>query len=252
MWVNSMQLNLKSVGVLLGLLLMLPVWAVDPTAAIKMRFSHSFPDVQITAIQPAAAPGWYVVQADGMSPVFMTGDARYMVQGDFVRFDGDQIVNLSDQVLQKQAVSSLAAVPATQEIIFPAKQHTRASVYVFTDIDCGYCRKLHSQIEGYNAEGIEVRYLAWPRTGPEGNVARRMGQVWCAQDRLHAITEAYLGHDVNKAATPACDSLIKKQYALGVSLGVDGTPAVYSVKGERLGGYLSPADMAQALGLSGH
>lgn len=224
--------------------------ASDPQALIRARFAHSFPDVVISGIQPAAIPGWYLVQADGMAPIFMSADAHYMVQGDFVKFEGDQVINLSDQVMQEQAHNKLAQVPVGEEIIYSPKAKARAVVYAFTDVDCGYCRKLHGQIAAYNALGIEVRFLAWPRSGPDGMTGHRMAAVWCAEDRHAALSHATAGMPVAETAGKSCQSLIDKEYALGTQLGVDGTPTLFSAQGDRLGGYLSPKDLDHALGLN--
>ncbi len=231
------------------MVLALQVWSADATAAIRTRFAHTFPEVHIASIEPSQIPGWYLVQAEGMAPIFMTADAHYMVQGDFVRFDGDKIVNVSEQAQQKQAVGRLNTIPSSQEIVFTPRIKPKAIVYAFTDIDCGYCRKMHSQMAAYNAMGIEFRYLAWPRTGPDSVTAQQMAGVWCAPDRSDALTHAYMGHVDHQSGSAHCQQLISQEFALGESLGVDGTPALFTTSGERIGGYLSPADLAQVLGL---
>ncbi len=244
-------------GLLLGLCLGAGVsHAADPAAdpadtAIRARFAESFPDVVINGITAIAAPGWYMVQAVGMAPVYVSADGQYMIQGDFVHFQGQRMVDLGDQALGHAAHALLTQAPSHDEIIFPAVGKTRAVVYAFTDVDCGYCRKFHTQIQAINARGIEVRYLAWPRTGTHGMTARKMATVWCAQDVQAALTHTMAGASLPQGGS-ACDGIIQRDYALGERLGVDGTPALFDVAGHKIGGYLSVADLEQALGLARH
>ncbi len=226
--------------------------AGDPAdTAIRARFAESFPDVVINGITAIAAPGWYMVQAVGMAPVYVSSDGQYMIQGDFVHFQGRHMVDLGDQALGHAAHALLMQAPAQDQIIFPAVGKTRAVVYAFTDVDCGYCRKFHTQIKAINAQGIEVRYLAWPRTGTHGMTARKMATVWCAQDAPAALAHTMAGASLPQGGS-ACDAIIQRDYALGERLGVDGTPTLFNAAGDKIGGYLSVADLAQALGLTRH
>ena len=118
-------------------------------------------------------------------------------------------------------------------IIYPAKGETKAVVYAFTDADCGYCRKLHSEMDDINARGIEVRYLAWPRSQES---VPKMEAIWCSQDRNAAMDQAKMGANV------------QAHMALGSRLGVRGTPAIFTEAGEQVGGYLPAAQLAQAVG----
>jgi thiol:disulfide interchange protein DsbC len=118
------------------------------------------------------------------------------------------------------------------------------TITVFTDVECIYCRKLHSEIEELNRLGVRVRYLAYPRTGPGTEDWRKMETVWCAKDRKTAITQAKLGKPVS---APSCAAPVKKQYELGEQLGVRGTPAILTMSGEYIGGYLPPAQILQQL-----
>jgi thiol:disulfide interchange protein DsbC len=117
---------------------------------------------------------------------------------------------------------------------------------VFTDVDCGYCRQLHRDIDTLTALGIEVRYLSYPRTGPNTESWTKAEHVWCAKDRGTALTEAKRGADV--PSTPGCTATpVAAQYELGRSVGVSGTPAIFAETGEELGGYLPPAALFERL-----
>jgi thiol:disulfide interchange protein DsbC len=118
------------------------------------------------------------------------------------------------------------------------------SITVFTDVECGYCRKLHNDIEQLTKLGVRVRYAAYPRSGPGTDDWRKMEAVWCAKDRKAAITQAKQGQNVKseKCATP-----VASQFELGEQLGVRGTPAIFTTQGDYIGGYLPPAQMLEEL-----
>jgi thiol:disulfide interchange protein DsbC len=117
---------------------------------------------------------------------------------------------------------------------------------VFTDVDCPYCRKLHGELAQLEARGIAVRYMAFPRSGPNTEAWRTMAAVWCSSDRRDALTRATRGDAVN-AAGACSDAVIAKHYALGQQLGIPGTPMIVLSDGTSLGGYMSPDKLLAAL-----
>jgi len=136
------------------------------------------------------------------------------------------------------------AVPTDKRIVFAPSGKPKYKVTVFTDIDCGYCRKLHSQIAEYNQRGIELDYLFFPRSGLNTPSYDKAVSVWCAKDRKGAFTAAKSG------ANPAplkCDNPVAEQFTLGTQVGVNATPAIYAPDGTHIGGYLPPDEMLSRL-----
>ena len=119
------------------------------------------------------------------------------------------------------------------------------TVTVFTDIDCGFCRKFHSQIADVNKAGVRVRYMMYPRTGPGTESWKKAEQVWCSADRRDALTRAKRGEPVKAKACG--DGAIKTQYELGSDLGVEGTPAIFTQNGDYIGGFLTPEELVQSV-----
>ncbi len=139
----------------------------------------------------------------------------------------------------------LVAGLATDKTIHFSPVDPKYSVTVFTDIDCTYCRKLHSQIEDYMAAGIEVRYLLYPRNGPASKSWSTSENVWCAKDRNLALTAAKLDREFE---TSQCtSSAVTDHYALGRDIGLSGTPAIVLEDGTLIGGYLPPDQLAARL-----
>ena len=119
------------------------------------------------------------------------------------------------------------------------------SVAVFTDIDCTYCRRLHRQIQEYLDQGIEVRYLLYPRNGPQTDSWKKAADVWCAKDRNTALTAAKMDQEFE---TRPCNSdSITTIFALGQDIGLRGTPAIVFADGTLVAGYLPAAQLRKSL-----
>ena len=197
----------------------------------------------IASINSAGMTNLYWVTFDDVQPLYISGDGQYLFQGDLLKIGKGTVSNVSENLNAKQAKLLISGIPEKDMIIFSPAGKPKAVVYAFTDVDCGYCRKLHSEIDQINAKGIEVRYLAWPR-GP-GDAAVNKA-VWCSEDRKAAITTAKHGLPVQ---APACNDPVMAQRQIGMQIGVNGTPAVYDAEGHYLSGYLPANELAKKLGI---
>ena len=173
--------------------------------------------------------------------VYFTNDLRYVIQGDVVSLETRQNITENKRIsLRKQALASLNE--ADMIVFEPEKiEHT---ITVFTDIDCGYCRKLHQQMDGYNDLGIRIRYMAFPRAGVDSASFDKAADVWCAKDRHQAMDDA---KDGIKVSAESCNNPVKAQYELGRKIGVKGTPALFLESGQMLPGYVPPKRLKQLL-----
>ena len=212
--------------------------------AIRSSLKQAIPDAEITSVKPSVA-GLYEIKAKGYGTAYMTADGRYMFQGEVIEINGSKLSNVTEQGMAEERKVALASVPLKDMIIYPAKDaKTKGVVYVFTDVDCGYCRKIHNEVPTMSQMGIEVRYLAFPRAGYPSPTSQKMDAIWCNADRNDALTKAKNNQPVPPAS---CPNPIKAQYELGQELGVRGTPAVFLEDGTQVGGYLSPTDLAAAM-----
>lgn len=222
--------------------------SADPAVDAKLsaRLRTVLPDATITSVKPAPIPGLYEVML-GPTVLYMTPDAKYVFKGDVIDLDGR--VNLTDQRRTQARVTAFHEVGDASAITFPATGgKARHSIYVFTDIDCGYCRKMHQQIKVLNEGGVTVNYLAFPRTGLDGESYDKAVAVWCAADPKGALTEAKAGKRVKSGK---CDNPVAKHFHLGEAMGVQGTPAVYSEAGEEIGGYIPAPELIRILAQGG-
>jgi thiol:disulfide interchange protein DsbC len=209
-------------------------------AAVRAAVSKAMPNVAIDSIKPSVIPGYREV-AIGARIFYVSSDGRYLIQG--ALFDLNTRTSLTEKSQAVVRKTILDGVGLDRRIIFsPANPKHR--ITVFTDIDCGFCRKMHQQMADYNKLGISVEYIFYPRAGAKSDSADKAISVWCAADRRKAMTDAKNDRPVPKKT---CTNPIAADYALGQKVGFDGTPAVYAANGAQVGGYLAPAQMLAAL-----
>lgn len=215
--------------------------ADDKLEAVRASISEKFEVIEPQHVNASPIDGWYMIQK-GSIIAYVSDDGRYLLQGDLIDLDAG--VNLTDASRDAARRTLMADVSDDQVIAFsPAEvKHT---ITVFTDIGCTYCRRLHSQIDEYLAEGIEVRYMLYPRNGPASREWNTSEEVWCASDRNGALTAAKLDR---KFETSACDaSIIQDHYLLGQEIGLSGTPAIVLADGTLIGGYMPPDALSHQL-----
>lgn len=194
------------------------------------------------SVTPSKIPGLFEVVIGGQV-LYVSGDGRFVVQGDIL--DLEARANLTENRRGELRGQVINAVNEKDMVVFaPEGQPAKYTVTVFTDIDCGYCRKMHSQMAAYNKEGIKIRYLMFPREGLGSESFNKAVSVWCANNRQEAITKAKRGEAVE---SKTCDNPVQAQYELGQKLGVRGTPSMVLEDGEMLPGYVPPTQLAQLL-----
>lgn len=163
---------------------------------------------------------------------YASADGRYIFNGDLI--DMVDQVNVSQGVRNSSVASSVKDVGEDSMIVF-GNSSLKHTVTVFTDIDCGYCRKLHDEIKKYNEAGIRVRYMAFPRAGIGSSAFKKAEAVWCSKDKAQAMTNSKNGLSVQ---AEKCKNPVAKHYALGESIGIRGTPAIILENGRIIPGYV--------------
>ena len=214
--------------------------AANSDTPVRAALAKTMPGTVIDSIKPSAIPGFREV-AIGGRVIYVSSDGRYLFQGSLFDLNTRTSLTESSQAVLRRGI--LAKVGADRRIIF-SPLNPKHHVTVFTDIDCGYCRKLHQQIAQYNNLGISVEYIFFPRAGMGSDAANKAINVWCSADRRKALTDAKNDRPViNKT----CTNPIAADFALGQKMGFDGTPAIYAPDGSQIGGYLAPAEMLATL-----
>ncbi len=203
-------------------------------AAIQEILGGSKP----TSIKPSKIPGLYEVVLNAQV-LYITGDGRYVIQGEMI--DAKHNVNLTEPARRTAVNTTLSKVGEDEMIVFSPKTK-KHSMTVFTDIDCGYCRKLHGEMDKYLEKGIEVRYMMYPRAGKKSEAYKKAEAVWCADDKHDALTKSKNGKAI---PMKTCDNPIDAHMALAKDLGLRGTPLLVLDDGSIQPGYIPPDAVAK-------
>lgn len=229
-WVSALSVLLSAAAVF-----------ADELETVRQAVAERFAEIEPQHVSKSPVPGWYTVNK-GAIVAYISADGRFLLQGDLI--DLELQTNLTEERRNEARMEMMSDVPRENMIIF-SPDEVRYSVSIFTDIDCTYCRRLHSQIDEYMAQGIEVKYLLYPRGGPASDSWVKAERVWCADDRNEALTLAKMD---KKFETHSCDSsAVSRQYVMGQDVGLRGTPAIVLEDGTLVSGYLPPMQLVEAL-----
>ena len=221
--------------------------AETPEQTVRSALLAARPDLPVERVVGAEVAGLYRVELHGGQFLYATADGKHFIAGDMYELQNRQLVNLGDARRNAQRRDLMSKVKVADTVVFaPDKGETKAVVNVFTDVDCSYCQKLHSQIAQYNALGIEIRYLAWPRSGLKGATHTKLVTAWCSPNRQDAITQLKPRKEI---PVRNCANPVDAEYALGEAVGVTGTPSLVLASGELVPGYVSPVELARLLGI---
>jgi thiol:disulfide interchange protein DsbC len=228
--------------VIFSLLPLLPANAVElvPQAVLDSA-SKLFSVFTSADIIESDIPGLYQIPV-GSNIVYVSEDGRYALRGDII--DTELGINLTERERNKKLGKLIDEIEENSMIVF-APEEIKSTITVFTDITCPYCAKLHNEVPQLNANGIKVRYLAFPRVGIPSSVADDMASVWCADDPQQALTDAKAGFGVPDA-DERCVSPVSEHYNLGLKIGIGGTPTIILEDGSILGGYVPYLELVEA------
>ncbi len=205
----------------------------DEDARVRAAIASLVPTATIDSIAESKLPGFYEVVLSGHI-VYVSGDGKYLLQGSLYDVETrSDLTESSRSQLRRQVLKEIKP-EMTIEFGPPKAKHV---VKVFTDIDCGYCQRMHAQMPEYNALGISIQYLFFPRAGAGSQSWEKSVSVWCSDDRQQALTDAKAGKAIDRKE---CSNPIESDYAMGNRIGVTGTPMVFAPDGTQLGGYLPP------------
>lgn len=220
--------------------------AAEEARVLVERISALRPDIPIEHVSRTPLPDIYALELAGGTVFYGTADGRYLFAGDLYELGDHDLVNLAESGRMEKRRALMATVPEEDMVIFSPRGTPKAVVNVFTDVDCGFCQKLHQEVPQLNDMGVEVRYLAYPRAGIGSPSYHKIVSAWCADDPNAAITKLKAREQIPEAT---CENPVAEQYALGREMGVAGTPAIILEDGRMLPGYMPAPELAQKLGI---
>ena len=212
--------------------------------ALKKEFQKSLSrlssDFEISDVKETPIKGIYQVTI-GPDVIYMSRDGNYVLKGEILDIGNRR--NLTEDFRAQTRINLLNTISDSEYIEFSSTK-TKNHIYVFTDVDCGYCRKLHRDVPELNSMGIAVRYLAYPRAGVDSIIGEEMRNVWCAENRQKALTTSKNRQPIE---VKVCNAPIARHHALGRELGVTGTPAIFLENGRKLPGYIPPDELYEQI-----
>ena len=233
--------------VVLGLILAAQSAVAEGPEKLVEALKKARPGLNVSGTAPSGIDGLYLVEIDnGAMIVYGTEDGRYLLSGELYELGGDDLINVTEAYRAGHRQELMASLDRGDMVVFSPAGETKAAITVFTDVDCGYCRKLHLEVPDLNKAGVEVRYLAYPRAGVGSKSYEKIVSAWCADKPNDALTDLKMGKEI---PTKTCDNPVASQFDLGQKVGVRGTPAILLDNGEMLPGYMPAADLVATLGL---
>ena len=217
-----------------------PAIADEAPAGVLAALEKVVPGIPPDKIEPSALPGLYEVSY-GPTVVYVSTDGRFLIKGDLVNVESGK--NYTRERRRELRRERMDGVKAKDMVVF-GPDDAKYTVDVFTDIDCPYCVRLHKHMAEYNRLGIRIRYLAFPRAGVPSRSYDKWVSVWCSNDRQDAMTRVKSGMQIPEKT---CDNPVEKQFALGRSVGVRGTPSLILENGELVPGYVPPSELLEML-----
>ncbi|MSP27045.1 MAG: DsbC family protein [Methylococcales bacterium] len=207
---------------------------------IKESIAKSMPTMKVDTIKPSEVKGLYEISV-GSNVFYVSDDGKYLIEGHLIDIAAKK--DLTEGKLSESHVKAIKNLGVDKMIVFKAKD-SKYTVTIFTDIDCGYCRKLHSEIDSYLAEGITVQYIFFPRSGKDTESYKKAISVWCADDRKTALTAAKKGETLKEKT---CANPVDEHMKLAAEFEVNGTPTIVSEKGVVYPGYLPAKQLVEML-----
>jgi len=217
----------------------------DEEQNVINKLQQAVPQIPMVGIQKSELTGLYEVTLGNGQRIFVSEDANYFVVGDLFQLTDKGLVNLTDAKRDRVRADRIAAIDSSDKITF-SPETKKASITVFTDVDCGYCQKLHREMASYLDAGIEVNYLAYPRAGVGSSSYDKIVNAWCADDKKDAMTRLKAGGSVE---SKSCENPVAEQYQLAIDLGIRGTPAIILESGKLVSGYHPASKLKKFLGI---
>ncbi len=208
--------------------------------AIRQSIAKSMPSIKVDSVTPSVVKGLYELTI-GANLYYVSEDGKYLLQGHLVDIAAKK--DLTEEKLNEARKSAILKMGVANMIVFKPKI-AKYTVTIFTDIDCGYCRKLHSELDQYLAQGITIQYMFFPRAGKDSDSYNKAVSVWCANDRNAALTAAKKDQNI---PSKTCDNPVDKHMQLAAEFDVKGTPMIISENGNVYPGYLPAIQLAAAL-----
>ena len=213
---------------------------------ISSKINAVLPEgMSVQNIKKSKIENLFVVDIGDLQPIYASKDGEFFFYGELYAVNGNVLLNTTKDEINSKRRSILEKELSEDDFISFKSEDEKYRVIIFTDVDCGYCRKFHNEIKDFNNLGITVDYVAFPRSGLNSDSYNKIVTAWCSNDPKNTLTKMKQGIDVNLSTCQ--DNPVESHYLLGQKIGITGTPAIIKSNGELLPGYLPPAELLNRL-----
>ena len=213
---------------------------------ISSKINAVLPEgMSVQNIKKSKIENLFVVDIGDLQPIYASKDGEFFFYGELYAVNGNVLLNTTKDEINSKRKSILEKELSEDDFISFKSKDEKYRVIIFTDVDCGYCRKFHNEIKDFNNLGITVDYVAFPRSGLNSDSYNKIVTAWCSNDPKNTLTKMKQGIDVNLSTCQ--DNPVESHYLLGQKIGITGTPAIIKSNGELLPGYLPPAELLNRL-----
>ena len=199
----------------------------------------------IQSITESPIENLFIVDIGDFQPLYASKNGEFFFYGELYAVEGNTLQNTTKDEINLKRKSILDAALLKDDFISFKSQNEKYRVTIFTDVDCGYCRKFHNEIKDFNDLGITVNYVAFPRSGLDSISYNKIVTAWCSKDPKNTLTKMKQGIDVQLSLCQ--DHPVETHFLLGQKIGITGTPAIIKSNGELLPGYLPPEELLNRL-----
>ena len=213
---------------------------------ISSKINAVLPEgMSVQNIKKSKIENLFVVDIGDLQPIYASKDGEFFFYGELYAVNGNVLLNTTKDEINSKRKSILEKELSEDDFISFKSEDEKYRVIIFTDVDCGYCRKFHNEIKDFNDLGITINYVAFPRSGLDSDSYNKIVTAWCSKDPKDILTKMKQGIDVQLSMCQ--DHPVETHFLLGQKIGITGTPAIIKSNGELLPGYLPPEELLNRL-----
>ena len=213
---------------------------------ISSKINQVLPEgVSVQSVKESQIENLFIVDIGELQPIYASKDGEFFFYGELYAVNGNMLQNTTKDEINSKRKSILDKSLSEDDFISFKAGNEKHQVTIFTDVDCGYCRKFHNEIDDFNVLGISVNYVAFPRSGLDSDSYKKIVTAWCSRNPKEVLTQMKQGLEVQLSMCQ--DHPVEKHFLLGQKIGITGTPAIIKSNGELLPGYLAPAELLKRL-----
>ena len=231
---------------LLILILIFPSDIKSDELLIASKINAVLPEgMSVQSVKESQIENLFIVDIGDLQPIYASKNGEFFFYGELYAVNGNMLQNTTKDEVNLKRKSILDETLSEDDFISFKSENEKHSVTIFTDVDCGYCRKFHNEIQDFNDLGITVNYVAFPRSGLDSVSYNKIVTAWCSKDPKSVLTKMKQGQDVQLSMCQ--NHPVEAHFLLGQKIGITGTPAIIKSNGELLPGYLPPEELITRL-----